>query len=111
MMKMDGLNALVAIIFNSIYMKNKNELVKTLYYNQPIYNVFNEANQDNNVITSNYVQEWCTTFNTSKAQLPGYTSFIAPYPYYEYQIDLIVGQTSQSQILGWHVLIYSKNTL
>jgi hypothetical protein len=39
-------------------------------------------------MTLNYVRDWYQHFKTIKTQLKGQNSFIAPEPYYEYQIDL-----------------------
>ena len=74
-------------------MTDKDLMIKILYYNELGYqstnNLYNEAKQEHNEITLSYVKEWYKSFATIKTQLPGYNSFAAPYPHYEYQIDLL----------------------
>ena len=85
-------------------MSDKDSLVKRLYYNefgyQSINNLFEEAKQGDNSMDLNYVRDWYQHFKTIKPQLKGHNSFIAPEPYYEYQIDLCFKQINQSQLLG-----------
>ena len=73
-------------------MSDKDSLLKRLYYNelgyQSINNLYKEAKKEDNNMTLNYVRDWYQHFKTIKTQLKGQNSFIAPEPYYEYQIDL-----------------------
>ena len=49
-------------------------------------------------ITLNYVKGWYKHFNEPKTQLKGSNSFIAPDPYFEYQIDIFLFQNNRNQI-------------
>ena len=73
-------------------MSEKDSLLKKLYYNelgyQSINNLYKEAKKEDNTMTLNYVRDWYQHFKTIKTQLKGQNSFIAPEPYYEYQLDL-----------------------
>ena len=73
-------------------MSDKDSLFKRLYYNELGYqsnnNLYKEAKKEDNSMTLNYVRDWYQHFKTIKTQLKGQNSFIAPEPYYEYQIDL-----------------------
>ena len=46
--------------------------------------------EKDNTITLNYVKGWYNHFNGPKTQLKGTNSYIAPDPYFEYQIDLFL---------------------
>jgi len=45
-----------------------------------------------------YVKGWYKNFNEPSTQLKGSNSYIAPDPYFEYQLDLFFLQTNQHQI-------------
>ena len=74
------------------YMSDKDKILKDLYYNesgyQSINNLYKEAKEKDNTITLNYVKGWYKHFNEPKTQLKGSNSYIAPDPYFEYQLDL-----------------------
>jgi len=74
------------------YMSDKDKILKDLYYNdsgyQSINNLCKEAKEKDNTITLNYVKGWYKHFNEPKTQLKGTNNYIAPDPYFEYQLDL-----------------------
>ena len=74
------------------YMSDKDKILKDLYYNesgyQSINNLYKEAKEKDKTITLNYVKGWYKHFNEPKTQLKGSNSYIAPDPYFEYQLDL-----------------------
>ena len=72
-------------------MESKNNLLNKLYYGQAgfssIQNLYKEAKQLDKSITLAFVKEWHNN-NVGKSRYEGTNSFVAPYPYYEYQVDL-----------------------
>ena len=74
--------------------KNKDELLKNLYYHelgyQSISRLFQEAKKISENITLAYGKDRCNYFNQRRTQLRGQTSSIAPRLYWEYQADLFL---------------------
>ena len=72
--------------------KNKEELLKSLYYHelgyQSISRLFIEAKKIDETITLAYVKDSYNYFNQRNTQLRGQNNYIAPRPYWEYQVDL-----------------------
>ena len=72
--------------------KDKDELLRNFYYNelgyQSISHLFKEAKKINKDITLAYVRDWYNYLNQRNTQLQGQSSYIAPRPYWEYQVDL-----------------------
>jgi hypothetical protein len=54
-----------------------------------ITSTFKEAFQTYKAITLNYVKQWFKSNLEATKQVKGSNSFVAPYPYYEYQLDLM----------------------
>ena len=92
---------------------DKDELVKTLYYNelgcQSILHLFKEAKKINKDITLAYVRSWYNYINETKPQLKGTNSYIAPQPNWEYQVDLFFLPEQPTPNLGLAMIaIYTK---
>ena len=72
-------------------MESKNKLLNKLYFDQAgfssIQNLYKEAKLKDPSITLAFVKEWHNN-NVGKSRYKGTNSFVAPYPYYEYQVDL-----------------------
>ena len=70
----------------------KEDLLKKLYYDQSgfssIQNLYKEAKAQDKDITLNFVKDWHQKNVGVKRQPGGTNSFVAPMPYYEYQVDL-----------------------
>ena len=71
---------------------NKDGMIKNIYYDKAGYgsiqNTYKEAKRKEQSITLNYVKEWFKNNIEQKKQLRGRKSFIAAYPYYEFQLDV-----------------------
>ena len=71
---------------------SKNEIISKIY-NDPsgfgsINKTLGEAKQVDKSITIDDVKDWFRRNVEKKNQLKGMNSFVAPHPYYEYQLDL-----------------------
>ena len=71
---------------------SKNEIISKIY-NDPsgfgsINKTLDEAKQVDKSITIDDVKDWFRKNVEKKNQLKGMNSFVAPHPYYEYQLDL-----------------------
>ena len=93
--------------------KDKDELLKNLYYNelgyQSISRLFKEAKKIDETITLAYVKDWYNYFNQRKTQLRGQNSYIAPSPYWEYQVDLFFLPDQPTPNIGLAMIdIYTK---
>jgi hypothetical protein len=71
---------------------SKNEIISKIY-NDPsgfgsIKKTLDEAKQVDKSITLDHVKDWFSKNVEKKNQLKGMNSFVAPHPYYEYQLDL-----------------------
>ena len=58
-----------------------------------------EAKKIYETITLAYVKDWYNYFNQRKTQLRGQNSYIAPRPYWEYQVDLFFYPNNHPQTL------------
>ena len=92
---------------------NKDELLKNLYYHelgyQSISHLFKDAKKIDNNITLAYVKDWYNYFNETKKQLRGQNSYIAPQPYWEYQVDLFFLPEQPAPNIGLAMIdIYTK---
>ena len=72
--------------------EEKYKVINDIYYNEAGYGsiktTYGDARLKDKRITLKYVQEWFSK-NIERIKQPGGTnSFIAPEPYYEYQVDL-----------------------
>ena len=70
----------------------KNEVISKIY-NDPlghgsIKETFKDAKQKDNTITLNDVKQWFDTNTQRKINLKGFNSYVAPKPYFEYQVDV-----------------------
>ena len=93
--------------------KNKDELLKNLYYHelgyQSISRLFKEAKTIDGNITLAYVKDWYNYFNKRKTQLRGQNSYIAPSPCWEYQVDLFFLFEQPAPNIGLAMIdIYTK---
>jgi len=73
-------------------MEKKFEIVSKIY-NDPsgfgnIKTTFDDAKKIDKSITIDDVKDWFSKNVDKKSQLKGMNSFVAPHPYYEYQLDL-----------------------
>ncbi len=70
----------------------KDKIIHDLYYNKggfgSIVNTHNQARQQDKSITIKYVKYWFNRNVERKSQVSGMNSFVAPFPNFEYQIDL-----------------------
>ena len=71
---------------------NKNDIISKTYYDKSGYGsittTYKDAKQKEQSITLNDVKEWFQKNIEQKKQLRGKHSFIAPHPYFEFQLDL-----------------------
>ena len=69
-----------------------NDIISKIYNDKSGFNsiktTFESARKINKSITLDRVKNWFRENVEQKKQLKGYNSFVAPYPYYEYQFDL-----------------------
>ena len=88
---MDCLKVQILNVINLSTKNNKDELLKIYYHElgyQSISRLFKEAKNIDKTITLAYVKDWYNYFNERRTQLRGQNSYIAPRPYWEYQVDL-----------------------
>ena len=73
-------------------MDNKNDIIKKIYYDRSgfgsIKTTFDDARKVDKTIKLDDIKNWFKENVEAKKQIKGMNSFIAPYPYYEYQFDL-----------------------
>jgi len=73
-------------------MSNKNDIISKIYFDKSGYGsiktTFEDAKKKDKTITIEDVKEFFDKNVKKKTQLKNYNSFVAPYPYYEYQFDL-----------------------
>ena len=73
-------------------MNSKEDIISKTYFDKSgfnsIKNTFNDVRKIDKTITLDMVQSWFRGNVEKKTQLKGYNSFVAPYPYYEFQFDL-----------------------
>ena len=68
-----------------------------------------EATKIDETITSAYVKDWYNYFNQRRTQLRGQNSYIAPNPYWEYQVDLFFLPEQPAPNIGLAMIdIYTK---
>jgi len=71
---------------------SKNEIISKIYHDPSgfgsIKKTLDEAKQVDKSITLDHVKDWFSKNVEKKNQLKGMNSFVAPHPYYEYQLDL-----------------------
>ena len=71
---------------------SKDEVIKKVYYDPSGFssrkNTLESARKRDKTITKADVDNFMLKNTERKTQLRGYNSFIAPYPKYEYQLDL-----------------------
>ena len=80
---------------------SKNEIISKIY-NDPsgfgsIKKTLDEAKQVDKSITLDHVKDWFSKNVEKKNQLKGMNSFVAPRPYYEYQLDLLFINDMENQ--------------
>ena len=80
---------------------NKNEIISKIY-NDPagfssIKTTFDDAKKQDKSITIDDVKLWFNKNVEKKNQLKGMNSFVAPHPYYEYQLDLFFINDMENQ--------------
>lgn len=63
--------------------------ISKVYYDpagfSSIKTTFEDARENDKTITLDQVKQWFKENVEKKTQLNGFNSFVAPYPYYEYQ--------------------------
>ena len=73
-------------------MSDKNKIISDIYFDRSgfgsIANTFKDAKAEDKSITMADVKAWYDKNIDRKRPMSGFNSFIAPYAYYEYQIDL-----------------------
>jgi hypothetical protein len=73
--------------------ESHDKIINKIYYDPAGYgsitSTFKEALQQDKTITLNYVKQWFKSNLETTKQVKGSNSFVAPYPYYEYQLDLM----------------------
>ena len=73
--------------------ENHDKIINKVYYDPAghgsITSTFKEAFQLDKTITLNTVKQWFKSNLETTKQVKGSNSFVAPYPYYEYQLDLM----------------------
>ena len=71
---------------------NKNDIISKIYHDKSGYGsiatTYKDAKQKEQSITLNDFKEWFQKNIEQKKQLRGKNSFIAPHPYFEFQLDL-----------------------
>ena len=70
----------------------KNEIISKIYHDpsgfSSIKTTLDDARKVDKTITIEDVKDWFSKNVEKKNQLKGMNSFVAPHPYYEYQLDL-----------------------
>ena len=77
-------------------MSDKNKIISDIYFDRSgfgsIANTFKDAKAKDKSITMADVKAWYDKNIDRKRPMSGFNSFIAPYAYYEYQIDCFLLQ-------------------
>ena len=80
---------------------SKDKIISDIYYDRSgfasIKVTYEDAHKKDKSITLSDVQTWFNNNIKKTKQPPGMNSFIAPYPYYEYQVDLFFLEHLQNQ--------------
>ena len=80
---------------------NKNDIISKIYFDRSgfgsIQTTYRDARAKDKTITLNDVKEWFIKNVEQKKQLRGQNSFIAPYPFYEFQMDLFFKNDLENQ--------------
>ena len=80
------------ITFINIANINTNDIISKICHDKSGYGsittTYKDAKQKEQSITLNDVKEWFQKNIEQKKQLRGTNSFIAPHPYFEFQLDL-----------------------
>ena len=73
-------------------MNSKDDIIKKIYYDKSGYGslktTFDDVKKIDKTIKMDDIKQWFKENVEAKKQIKGMNSFIAPYPYYEYQFDL-----------------------
>ena len=81
--------------------ENHNQIINKVYYDPAghgsITSTFKEAFQKDKTITLDTVRQWFKSNLETTKQVKGTNSFVAPYPYYEYQLDLMFFSDLENQ--------------
>jgi hypothetical protein len=89
--------------------ENYNKILNNIYYDPAgfgsIISTFKEAFKQDKTITLNYVRQWFKSNLETTKQVEGSNSFVAPYPYYENQLDLMFFADLKNQNKECYVLI------
>ena len=76
---------------------NKNDIVRKIYHDKSGYGsiatTYKDAKQKEQSITLNDVKEWFQKNIEQKKQLRGTNSFVAPHPYFEFQLGFFLLMT------------------
>ena len=71
----------------------KNDIISKIYFDRSgfgsIQTTYQDARAKDKTITLDDVKEWFKKNVEQKKQLRGQNSFIAPYPFYEFQMDFL----------------------
>lgn len=82
-------------------MSNKNDVISKIYFDKAGYGsiktTFEDAKKKDKTITIEDVKDFFDKSVEKKTNLKGYNSFVAPYPYYEYQFDLFLINDLENQ--------------
>jgi len=77
------------------------DVISKIYYDKSgfssIKTTFDDAKKQNKTITIDDVKLWFSKNVEKKNQLKGINSFVAPHPYYEYQLDLFFINDMENQ--------------
>ena len=88
---------------------NHNNILNKVYHDPAGYgsitSTFKEAFKHYKTITLNTVKQWFKFNLETTKQVKDSNSFVAPYPYYEYQIDLMFFTDLETKSLNnvWYV--------
>ena len=81
--------------------ESHNKIINKVYHDPAGYGsitaTFKEAFKQDKTIRINYVKQWFKSNLETTEQVKGSNSFVAPYPYYEYQLDLMFFSDLENQ--------------
>ena len=81
--------------------ESHDKIINKVYYDPvghgSITSTFKEAFQPDKPITLNAVKQWFKSNLETTKQVKGSNSFVAPYPYYDYQLDLMFFSDLENQ--------------
>ena len=73
--------------------ESHDKIIKKVYYDPSCYgsitSTLKEAFTQDKTITLNTVKQWFKSHPKTTKQVKGSNSFVAPYAYYEYELDLM----------------------